>query len=69
MTDRIRELAIQTDIWCDQNVAIGSIQYNNLWERKFAELIIKETLEAARAGIEFGSSMEEFVYQYFGVNE
>ena len=33
----------------------------------FAELIIKETLEVARAGIEFGDSMESAVYTYFGV--
>ena len=42
MNDRITELAIQTDIWCDQNVAQGSPAYNNLWERKFAELIVRE---------------------------
>ena len=36
---------------------------------KFAELIIKETLEVARAGVEFGNGMEDAVYNYFGVNE
>ena len=34
---------------------------------KFAELIIKETLEVARAGVEFGDGMESAVEQYFGV--
>lgn len=34
---------------------------------KFAELIVKETLQVARAGIEYGPSMEEVVYKYFGV--
>ena len=34
---------------------------------KFAELIIKETLQVARAGIEYGDSMEDAVYKYFGV--
>ena len=36
---------------------------------KFAELIIKETLQVARAGVEFGNSMEDAVYNYFGVDE
>ena len=36
---------------------------------KFAELIVKETLQVAKAGIEFGPSMEEAVYTYFGVEE
>lgn len=34
---------------------------------KFAELLIKETLEVARAGIEYGDSMESAVYAYFGL--
>ena len=38
-------------------------------KEKFAELIIKETLEVARAGIEFGDGMEDAVYKYFGVEE
>ena len=38
-------------------------------KEKFAELIIKETLEVARASIEFGDGMESAVYTYFGVNE
>jgi hypothetical protein len=36
---------------------------------KFAELIIKETLEVARAGVEYGDGMEDAVYRYFGVEE
>jgi hypothetical protein len=31
------------------------------------KLIIKETLEVARAGMEYGPSMEEAVYTYFGL--
>lgn len=37
-------------------------------QQKFAELVIQETLQAARAGLEFGPSMEEAVYQYFGLD-
>ena len=47
MNERIRELAIQTDIWCDQNVAQGSPMYNNQWEYKFAELIVQECAKIA----------------------
>ena len=36
---------------------------------KFAELIVKETLQVARAGIEFGDGMEDAVYKYFGIEE
>ena len=36
---------------------------------KFAELIVKETLQVARAGIEYGDGMEDAVYKYFGVEE
>ena len=55
------------------NLASNPVQYrecNELWDDKiqrFAELIIKETLEVARAGIEFGPSMDEAVENYFGV--
>ena len=38
-------------------------------KEKFAELIVKETLQVARAGIEFGDGMEDAVYKYFGVEE
>lgn len=37
--------------------------------QKFAELIVKETLQVARASIEFGNGMEDAVYKYFGVEE
>ena len=36
---------------------------------KFAELIVKETLQVARAGIAYGDGMEDAVYKYFGVEE
>lgn len=38
-------------------------------EQKFAELIIMETLQVARAGIEYGDGMEDAVYKYFGIEE
>jgi hypothetical protein len=36
-------------------------------QQRFAELVIAETLQAVRAGLEFGPSMEQAVEQYFGI--
>ena len=69
MNERIKEL---WDKAAESTAAYPSGQ-NNSWETqvnfmdKFAELIIKETLQVARAGIEFGDGMEDAVYKYFGV--
>ena len=41
MNERIRELAVQADIWCDQNYPNNEF-YDIRWEEKFAELIVKE---------------------------
>ena len=38
-----------------------------VYDEILAELIVKETLQVARAGIEFGDGMEDAVYTYFGV--
>ena len=71
MNERIKEL---WDKAAESTAAYPSGQ-NNSWETqvnfmdKFAELIIKETLQVARAGIEFGDGMEDAVYKYFGVEE
>ena len=43
--------------------------YSEFDYQKLGELIIKETLQVARAGIEFGDGMEDAVYKYFGVEE
>jgi hypothetical protein len=44
MNERIRKLALETDVWCDQNWA-GHELYNIRWEEKFAELIVRECAE------------------------
>ena len=66
MNERIQELARQAVIHPvnfepDADLAVPLTA--------FAELIIKETLQVARAGVEFGNGMEDAVYNYFGVNE
>ena len=61
MNERIRQLAEQAGF------DLGNGQTYKV--ENFAELIIKETLQVARAGVEFGNGMEDAVYNYFGVNE
>ena len=79
MNDRIRELAMQADIWCDQNVAQGSPMYNNQWEYKFAELIIRDVLAQVeeiqrldnvyktKVGIDFEIDVSREVLKNYGV--
>jgi hypothetical protein len=68
MNERIKELIKQMDQaglpYGDNAMTVTDrdLEY-------FAELIIKETLQVAKAGVEFGPSMEEAVYTYFGVKE
>ena len=33
----------------------------------FADLLIRETLDVARAGVEYGDGMDSAVYRYFGL--
>jgi len=66
MNERIQELARQAGIHPvnfepDADLAVPLTA--------FAELIIKETLQVARAGVEFGNGMEDAVYNYFGVEQ
>ena len=66
MNERIQELAQQAGIHPvnfepDADLAVPLTA--------FAELIVKETLQVARAGVEFGNGMEDAVYNYFGVEE
>jgi hypothetical protein len=65
MNKRIKELADQ----CWNNFYIGDYEVKtpDIFAEKFAKLIIKETLEVARAGIEFGDGMENAVYRYFEI--
>ena len=61
MNERIRQLAEQAGF------DLGNGQTYKV--ENFAELIIKETLQVARAGVEFGNGMEDAVYNYFGVEQ
>jgi hypothetical protein len=75
MNERIRELAMQADIWCDQNVAQGSPMYNNQWEYKFAELIVRECIDILPEKVEINGIYEanilvqcgKAIKEHFGV--
>lgn len=65
MNERIRELAEQSRKHFPKTETSGEFWVFD--EQKFAESIIKETLDVARAGVEYGDGMESAVYRYFGL--
>ena len=79
MNNRIKELAKQAGADFMRRINYNNLEGEEYEEdagvifdskesfEKFAELIIKETLEVARAGVEFGDGMESAVENYFGV--
>ena len=44
MNDRISKIAIEADAWCDQYY-FGDKFYDIEWEKKFAELVVRECLD------------------------
>ena len=68
MNEKIRELAEQAN-WLFADKVTGEFTDYDKRIQKFAELIVKETLQVARAGIAYGDGMEDAVYKYFGVKE
>ena len=71
MNERIKELAMELAEQYDWDPPHDPTYYTFSSDdlKKFAELIVKETLQVARAGIEYGDGMEDAVYKYFGVEE
>ena len=81
MNERIQELVAETDIWCDQNIAQQSPAYNNLWEQKFAELIVRECIgccesvisdpvpESVDTWLNGGSQCIQEIKEHFGIKE
>ena len=55
MNERIRELTSAADVWCDQNW-LGHDLYNQRWEEKFAELIVKDMMIVVAAHALSGDS-------------
>ena len=60
-----KEAGIDIEAW--RTYPGGFPREDYLVMKKFAELLIKETLQVARVGMEYGPSMEYAVYKYFGV--
>lgn len=67
MSNIIQSLAEQASHQSPDGYPV-TIPYNKDFVQKFAELIIDHALQAARVGLEFGPSMDEAVYAYFGIN-
>lgn len=63
MNNRIRELATEV------GMSVEYLDNTKQWVliEALAELIINETLQVAKVGMEFGPSMDEAVHRYFGV--
>ena len=68
MNERIKQLATETDIWCDQNFH-NSPEYNIQWEQKFAELIVRECADIATINAHQWASPGTYVLKHFGVEE
>jgi hypothetical protein len=78
MNKRIQDLAVKTDVWCDQNyTGDGDFDmYDLVWEQKFAELIVRECADLTR-GWEKDMSAEQRIRleiyreikDHFGVKE
>lgn len=69
MNQRIKELAIETDAWCDLNV-IGDPKYNIIWEEKFAELIVKECAKVNyNSPFKDGEFHARELLEHFGIEE
>ena len=73
MNEKIKQLALDAGIgfvlWDDSGREMIDNYTPEEYLDEFALLIVKETLQVARAGIEYGDGMEDAVYKYFGVKE
>ena len=70
MNEKIRELMVNSGFATGYDrTQTGRWILSDRELEKFAELIVEETLQVARAGIAYGDGMEDAVYKYFGVEE
>ena len=76
MDERIKELILRTDAWCEQNFPANWTddvdQYLPLWNAKFAELIIKEcgvALSPMLRDMVSRGQAYDLIKQHFGVEE
>lgn len=67
MNERIREIEIETDAWCDANFPTNWTdrvdEFLPLWNKKFAELIVRECISRID-GCAVETSPDDFVKGY-----
>ena len=70
MNERIKELSVETDVWCDQNW-YGHEFYDVRWEEKFAELIVRECIGLLPEDCQSknGCHTSWIMKEHFGVEE
>ena len=71
MNDRIRKIAIEADAWCDRYY-FGDKFYDIEWEKKFAELIVRECahlVDTLNEAYGAPSTAGKFIKEQFGVKE
>ena len=71
MNARIRKIAIEADAWCDRYY-FGDKFYDIEWEKKFAELIVRECahlVDTLNEAYGAPSTAGEFIKQHFGVEK
>ncbi len=71
MNERIRKIAIEADAWCDKYY-FGDKFYDIEWEKKFAELIVRECahlVDTLNEAYGAPSTAGKFIKQQFGVKE
>ena len=69
MNDRIRKMAIETDAWCDRYY-FGDKFYDIEWEKKFAELIVRECahlVDTLNEAYGAPSTAGKFIKEQFGL--
>ena len=69
MNDRIRKIAIEADAWCDRYY-FGDKFYDIEWEKKFAELIVRECahlVDTLNEAYGAPSTAGKFIKEHFGV--
>jgi len=71
MNERICKIAQETDAWCDQRY-LGEDSYDIEWEKKFAELIVRECahlVDTLNEAYGAPSTAGKFIKERFGVEE
>ena len=69
MNDRIRKMAIEADAWCDRYY-FGELSYQHEWEKKFAELIVRECanwIKTTDSNSDIGEEDAQALLEHFGV--